>query len=448
MEAVIDNERFRSWVDGAGFALLMGTFFTLPLNTLRIGGVAIADFLVFALLCLVPVWVLAFGISRFVIPRWMLVSAGLLALSLVLVLALPHHFGPELYQRLTEVNEPYSSSLVIWVRLILALFLFPLAVGLMLNSSEKSTHVTSAWVAGAALSCAVAVFDVVFGSDLQSSFSYDSASIQGVLHADIYGQTIRQVGLTDHPNTLGITAAMASPLALARCGSGRGLSIFGPAFALLVAGVFLSGSRSALAGLLVGAAAVLFFYREAALGLLRKIIADRKLRFGAIAAAAVLLLAAGGLVVTSRDDDSGLTSAGPATLERVVQPDNQASEISNSARSESFSASLDAIAEYPLVGSGFIWVETPHDIVLSMLLSGGILALVGFAWALGGYLFEGFRLRGRTGGLAGPVLSGVLASALGLLVMLLLVNQTFNRYLYLPMGLILAGRLLLHRNES
>lgn len=448
MTPLIENAWIAKLTARAGSLLLVLTFFTLPLNTLRPGGVAIGDYFVFALVVLAPVWLLFRGCPKDFIPKWMGISALFFVLSLGLVVVFPHEFTPDLYRRLTEVNEPYSSSVVVWARIIFALLLFPLVVALMLRSWDTVKLVAGAWVLGVALSALVAFVDVALGTEIQRSLSYDAAAIHGFLDADQYGQSVRQVGLTDHPNTLGLTAAMAFPMAFVLMGSRLQLLVFAPAALMLVAAVFLSGSRSALLGVVVSVIALCWLFRERLLVHIRgENHGRRRLALKIVAAVALLAMVPAALFAVAYVRDSGISLGGSATFERL-DGDSAASQISNDERSQSMSASLDAIAEYPLVGSGFVWVETPHNIVLAMLMSGGVLALVAFIWALGGYLKDGFHARSLAEGRALTLMNGILASSLAMSVMLLLVNQTFNRYLYLPMGLILAGRLLVKTRQS
>ncbi len=448
MQPMIGNERFAEWVDKVAFWLLLAVFFTIPMNTLRIHGVAIGDFFVFGLICLFPVTVLTRGFPWASVPKWMLVSLGLFALSLVLVLAFPFEFSAELQRRLTNMGDPYSSSAVIWVRFMFALLAFPVIIGQLSRNWKQLQWIALAWVGGVMLSCLVAVYDAALGLHLEEAVSYDPENVKRLMGAWMKPDYDRFVGLTDHPNTLGITSVMASPILLVRLGSKRGLLRFGLPFLLVVAGVFLSGSRTALLGFIVASLVVIIFYREQILLPVKRFFSGPNARLKIAAAVAVCLLAFAGLAAAAVHRDQSTLLSSSETIDRILDPSGESAKISNNERSIAFHASVDAFKANPVIGSGYIWIETPHNIVLAMLVSGGILGLLGFICAAGGYVREGFLLRRIVGPGELALVTAMLASFISYLAMALLGNQAFNRYLYLPVGLIMAGRMLMIRQAS
>lgn len=449
MNPVIRNEKLGIWFDRLALATLLAAFFMAPLNTLRFGGVAVGDFFVMILIVLVPVSILLFGVPGKAIPRWVLIAGAIFAASLVLTLIFPFDYDRSLYERLTEVGDPYPSSAVIWVRLVFAILVFPMVVGLLIRNWGWLKWIAGAWVAGVCLSCLVAIVDAGLGTHVQESVSYDAFAVRGYMGvwADVT-EYQRFVGLTDHPNTLGITAAMACPITLCWLTSRRRLLVVGPVLFLLVAGVFLSGSRAALVGLLAAGAAMIFMYRGPVLQLLRGFFGGRKGRIRLGVAVSVIVLGLAGIAAVAVSKDKVGPVASSVTFERIFDPGSDSAKTSNDERSNSLEAGIDAVAAYPVVGTGYIWIETPHNIVLGLLMSGGILALVAFIWAMVGYVRMGLGVRRQVPEAVQVLMAGSLASLIAYFVMSPLVNQSFNRYLYLPAALLMAGWVILQRQEK
>ncbi len=443
----INSERLGDWFGKLALALLLLSFFFAPLNTLRFGGVAIGDFFVMGLICLVPVSILVWGLPRKTVPGWMLISAALFAGSLVLTLIFPFEYDQSLYERLTRVGDPYSSSVVIWVRLVFAVLVFPMVVALLVRDQGRLKWIAAAWVAGVSLSCLVALIDAGLGTHIQEKVSYDAFVVRGYMGiwADVT-EYERFVGLTDHPNTLGITAAMAAPITVVWMNSLRRLAVAGPVLMLLVIGVFLSGSRAALVGLLAAGAAVLFLYRKPILAWVKGIFAVRKTRIGFVAVVSVLLVGLVAVTAFAVSQDRIGAIGDSVTLERIFDPDS--AKLSNQERTTSLQAGIDAVAASPVTGSSYIWIESPHNIVLGLLMSGGVLALAAWIWAMVGYLRTGFAAQGRVPATIRSLVVASTASLLAYAVMSPLVNQSFNRYLYLPAALLMAIQVLLRREGA
>lgn len=427
-------------------AILATAFFLAPVNALRLRDVAAGDFLVLLAILAAPVTYGLRRLPRDTVPMWVWAASALLITSVLLGTAFSIGVGSPVYSELRDQGVPYSSSIVMGVRLLLACLLFPVAISVLSRSWDDINLLTLAWLAGVAVSCAAAVLDSALGTGVQVSLSYAPDVVRPFVEGGPWG-VARQVGLTDHPNTLGLTAAMATPLALVRIGRVRGLLIFGPLSALLVTGVVISGSRSALLGLSVGVVAVTVLNFRGIIGGFDRFVGfvRRTSRWSGATWVTVLLVAVFLLIVSV----GGLIAvAGTSPLNdlpgvnRLVGADEESTTVSDNDRLDKLNAALSGIAKRPLTGTGYQWIEMPHSLPLGLLLSGGLLALIGFAVAMGGYLYEGLRLRRPQLGRWNPLLTGVLASVFVFLSIAMVNNQVINRYLYLPMGLILAARLI------
>lgn len=432
------------WLNGAAGAfgtwLLAATVLFMPLNTLRpIKEIAVADLLIVLLL---PVAFFLF-LTRFVLrkrfgqfPWWLWAGALLLIASIALVELVP----PDGLERLAASFDIYGlktePSVVIGIQVIFALVAFPVAISVIVDRWSTVDLLLSLWIAGVAISCAVAVLDSFFGFDIQSALAYDPDGIRGYLMV-FPGEANRMVGLTDHPNTLNLTALMVSPLVMARMKSRRGLLRYGPVLLLITLGVLLSGARSGVVGLVLAAALTVLMDER-----IRNVL--RNLQFRTVIAIAAILVCLTALlsVGVNSSPESTAGKLVPSSLSRMLRPMESGTSISDNERESYIDDSITYIGERPLAGYGFEWVESSHNTVLQLLLAGGPLALVGFYLVLIGYLNMGFRLRFR-------IPDGMGDSSVALTVSLLLYaisglvdNHVFERYLYIPAGLILAMYLL------
>lgn len=416
--------------------LLAVIFLLLPLNALRpFKAVALADVLIALLL---PIAFILF-LTRYVrtgrirwLPKWLWIGTALLLLSIVLVQLVP----PLEIQRLSFSFDEYGvedrSSMVVGIRVIFALVAFPIVISLIVDRWSTINLLVTFWIVGVSISCAVALIDKLIGTDLQSTLSWDPESIKGFLI--VYpGEAPRMVGLTDHPNTLSLTAVMASPLVMSRMKSRQGLLRYGPALLLIAIGVMVSGARAGVIGLALAVILTLVMdqrFRTAVRGTNRRTLA---------AAAAVFVVMVAVLWIgVNAPPQSTAGKFVPASVSRLLRPADTTKRISDRERVNRLNDSVGYIKERPVLGYGFEWVETSHNTVLQLTLAGGIIALVAFFMVLLGYLKIGFGLRK----LVPPNME---AAAVALTISLLLyvlsglvVNHIFERYLYIPTGLILA----------
>jgi len=238
----------------------------------------------------------------------------------------------------------------------------------------------------------------------------------------------RPTGLTSHPNHVGMICAMAVPIALyflinARSILSRGL--YAVALALVSFGALASGSRAAILAAFAGAILVPLLGRR----MWRPVIG--------IAAAAAVLLFATSLVITP-DQSSPLTANPFIAIERLTHE----ASISNSdtARLDYYRTAISDFISNPLTGTGFDLIRDAHDIYLQLLEAGGILAFVSFMVFAFGALRLGVRLTGSDA-LEDPIrnLAAALTASLAVWLLGSLVqNFVYDRFLYVPVGLLIG----------
>jgi O-antigen ligase len=235
----------------------------------------------------------------------------------------------------------------------------------------------------------------------------------------------RALGLTTHPNHLGLVCVLAVGLGVGLAFSSTGwprlLAIAGSA--LLITGVGISGSRSALLGL--------------AVTIVVAAILTRRLRL--LLAAGVAGLLAGMAVVV------GLVHIpGSHALSRLGGGGGSAD--SDIARHQTLAIAIDTIDRHPLTGEGFQFAQAAHSIYVQALVVGGPVALGGFlwgCWAIGRAGLRGARAGDERGN--SLVVAGLTAGFAGYLASGTFDNILWDRYLWLYLGLllVLAGTLRL-----
>jgi len=395
-----------------GYWLLAAAFFTMPLNAFRVAGsVTLGDLL---LLAAIP-FALYAVISKNSFPRlpaWIYIGGGLLLASVLVVELFPPQGLQQVVLTPTTVLQQQSdleesSNLMSGIRLLVALVFLPVVTCLLADGWARIRMLTNAWVGGVSLSCLVAVFGAVVGLDpLHQIAGFP------LLGGGLYEGT-RAVGFSVHPFTLSLTAVMAAPVVLTRITDRRSALRYGPLFAVIVAAILLSGTRTGLIVLVLVCAAVLMADKRTrkALGVVM---------LGGAAILCVLLLFAS-IPGTERFQSSDL-SAGESNRSRVTL----------------YEESIRYIADRPIVGHGFELVRDSHNLFLQLLLAGGLIALIGFFTIFVGYLTLGWRSRlnvpdsfyGDSVGLTLALVAFLLSGFLG--------NDIYARYLYIPAGLLLA----------
>jgi O-antigen ligase len=352
-----------------------------------------------------------------VAPWWLIGAvAGLLAAGLLVEL-LP----PDQLPRLTRFDDPLSAgsatsraatNLEGVIRLAGTVLLVPVLVAFAAYSRRRVHFLTELWIMGAAISGLVAVL-----------------GDQGISIALLSGIErnfwLEQAGLTVHPNMLGLTSAMTLPIVIAQLGTAdwRRRVYYIIVIAILVGAIGASGSRIALVSGALGVALVVFLSRAtwtlAAL----------------VAAAAVLAIGASFVV------DLGSVPV----VERI-----RTEGIVDERRVILFEETWEAVEGRPILGYGFQNLRGTHDVYLQLLQAGGVLALLSFLLFAAGALTVGVRC-GRSARLPRDLRAlarGLTASIAVWLLAVLVLNIFLDRFLYVPIGLLLGVAALVPQTQT
>lgn len=221
----------------------------------------------------------------------------------------------------------------------------------------------------------------------------------------------RMVGLTVHPNQLG---------SLCLLGTGAALSLlltqdrFAPwgyvVLPVLSLGLLGSGSRAALAGMLVLGAIIGPLTRSRAI-------------IGVLLAgtAVVLLLFAAGLI----------KAEGQNAVGRALGSDPSAAN-SSAIRADLGERVLDRWLARPLTGQGFNYMRPSHNVYLGVLASAGLLGVIGFAVLISGILRRTWRRR------ADLMVACMAAGYFAYLVNAYFDNIFWWRWLWFTVGMVVA----------
>jgi O-Antigen ligase len=360
-------------------------------------------------------------------PRWLIGAAGvILGCAFVLELFPPGRpsqaallFPGGAYDLFPEFGFRGEGSNLGGAARLAGLFLLAVVIAAAADSERRIRVLAGLWIGGVCLSSLVGVVDYLGAGSI-------GADIAGVDYAR-YDKP-RVAGLATHPNVLGLTTAMALPVAVAWLGGTRGrrrlLSI--AVVLLLLAGVGLSGSRAAVVGAGIGVAVVALLNRD-----------TRKWAVLLAAGAVVAVVVLGAVASTplpSVDRLTGGGSAGSSSEERSTIVREVAKEIE----------------ERPVVGHGFEYIRGAHSIYLQLLHAGGAVALLAFLVFASGTLGLGIRSRNtsRLRVSLRTLASALTASMAVWLAMGFVSPAILERYLYVPAGLLLAIWTLWRRDEA
>jgi hypothetical protein len=452
--ATIDNR-----LTTAGEWLLAGAFFALPLNSLRpVGSVSYGDlFLVAAVAVAFALILLRRRLPQ--VPWWLWGGAAAVAVSAVVSLV----FEPASVRDLEAsfANTPDGSPLVECAKLLIGAAVLPVAAATIVRRAGAVNLLVTAWIAGVSLSAVSAVLDAYAGTDIQLALAYDIASVAGFFVIE----PARSIGLTVHSNALSLTAVMAAPMLLSRMTSLRNTLIYYPLFLLVLVAVLLSGARAGLIGLAIAVGLTVLL----SAGLRRSFRQWRVALTLVVGLAAVAGLVFGLSVKPSSRaaeyyaEQSAWTTpvllASTTPAEAVeAEPDepptigrfgdSESAAESDRERRQMLEDSIEYISERPLTGYGFRWIESSHNIYLQLLISGGILALIGYLAMVVGYLRLGFRLWDRVPVELAGTASAAFASFALMLMTGLVGNGIVDRYLYLPVALLFAMSFMATRTDE
>jgi hypothetical protein len=339
------------------------------------------------------------------IPGWLVAgAAGLFAAQLIAEL-----FVPEPPVDKPPSYTPTGSAFVTLARVELGLLIVPILIGAVATTWKRANLLANLFVVSAVISAAIGTFDSVTGAGI------------GVSITAVDPEAGRVAGLAIHSNAFALTCAMALPIALLRSaqfrGWGRAAAI--GAVGMLLLGILSSGSRVGLFSAILA---------TGLMGLLIAKLRGRVLAAGLAAVAALVVVAAiapaGNSLFSGFDRLSGGGTAPGANSQRIDQ----------------FFESVDIALDYPVTGVGFQVIADAHSLPVQFWEAAGFLGLISIIIYLAGVFGTGFRLmrdRHLPPGIAD--FAGALTVSVAVwLISGLFQNQVADRYIYVPVGLLLG----------
>jgi hypothetical protein len=393
-------------IDRAAYIAVGAVLLLITWNGLRVAGGGIAN--VFVVIALGAVFARAVLERRAPpLPPWLAAAAGGFVLAAMLNLIFPPH--PELLDKsLISFRTAFTgqelnyliprSDLLTLVQFLVAFVAIPVMIAATATSKTRIERLIDLFVLSAVVNAFVGIVDWA-GLHIAPT----DAALSG-----------RGAGLTIHPNYLALTCTVAIPLALlwiSRGGRWRSAGLV--ATALLLGGVYVSGSRAGTVSALLAVVVTV-----AALPRLR----------GALG----MVLPAVGLLLIPL---LAFTNAGRQILEQV-RLSGVNNSGSNNARDTVAEVAKAQFSARPLQGIGMGVIQDAHNIYLQLLAAAGLIGMASFLTFVAG-VWSSMR---RT--LGGPLRD--LSVACGISVLMWLINgavdsQLADKYLYVVPGLLIAA---------
>jgi hypothetical protein len=384
---------------------------TITWNGFRSGGTSPPDLLLIAAAVgIAYCW--SQGTIQVPLPGW-LVGAGVILLASQLLNQF--FFVPNPPLDPPPSFTPPGPAIVTMARFELAFLIVPIVIGAVASSWKRVNLLANLWVLSATISAAIGFVDGFTGAGL-------GASITGV---DVGG---RAAGLAIHPNTFALTCSMTLPIALLRAAQLRGLGRAAAiaASCLLSGGVLVSGSRVGLVSLVL------------AIGFTCMLIPRLRSRIVVIGLTGLVLMV---LVAPSGNPLS-------EGFDRLSGGGD--SSAANGQRSSQFKESLDIALDYPVTGVGFTVIADAHTLPLQFWETAGFLGVLALVLYATGTFRTGWRLyhdrRLPSGGR--PLVGALTISFAVWLIAGLLQNEIADRYIFVPVGLLLGLGLAVQAGRS
>jgi hypothetical protein len=382
-------------VQSVGALLGGAALVTITFNGLRVWlDMTVADlFLLAAGLVLLPQF-LTKPQLRPAFPTWLVASGSLLLAS----------------GAISSMGEDPFGNLVPAIRFVVTLSLAPVIFAIAAGHRRRLSLMTTLWLFSAAANGAVALSDLLGLTSIGPGLT--GLELQG-----------RAAGLTVHPNHLALACAMALPVAVHRASTTRNMSVQSVYLALAAAialGLLASGSRAGILAGVTGVVLVALLQRRGRTAIVLALVGG---------AAAILIVGS----LSSSNSDQLLTG-----IQRLTG--GQSVGNSDATRLEYYRVAITEFASKPLAGNGFAVVRNAHDIYLQLLQAGGLVALTAFGLFALNTLWLGVRLAHEPTlpqtmqGLA----TALTASMAVWLLAGLAQNQVYDRFLYVPAGVLLA----------
>jgi O-antigen ligase len=372
-------------------------------NGFRSGGTSPPDLLLLAALFGIGYCWLQ-GTIRVPLPGWLLGAAGIMFASQLLN---QFFFVPNPPQDPPPSFTPPGAAIVTMLRFELAFLIVPIVIGAVASSWRRANLIANLWLLSATISAAIGTFDRFTGGGL-------GQSITGVIVND----GSRVAGLTIHPNTFALTCAMTLPIAILRAiqlrGLGRAAGII--ASCLLCGGVLVSGSRVGLFSLVL------------AVGLTAMLIPKLRARVVVVGIVGALVL------VLAAPSNNPLLEG----FNRLSGGGD--SSQANGQRSDQFHESLHIALAHPVTGIGFTVVADGHSLPLQFWETAGFLGIIAIVLYATGVFETGRRLyRDPNLPRGSPQFVGAITICFAVwLIAGLLQNEIADRYIFVPVGLLLG----------
>ncbi len=301
-----------------------------------------------------------FGDLRFTVPLWLFIPVAAIVACVLAREVDPPPFYLQVLRFQFGLGTPNSLlKAAFW---IFALVVVPLTIiACVVIDRRVAVWAMGAYVTGTAISSCVAIMDLTgltnIGRTLSGNLTY-------LLTNSTVDTSNRIPGLTDHPNSLGFTAAVSIPLAVYFMGTMTRRWIGTILLIALFGGVLASGSRGAQMLTPVAVlASVLWLPRQSGNG--RSIV--RFFAMSALAAGVVGVVVLISLPSTIRDSILRVTSFGSLI---------SAGNASDTGRLTLIGEGLQDWLRYPMFGAGIRHIVEAHNIYVQLLASGGIVLLV------------------------------------------------------------------------
>jgi len=377
-----------------GFLLFLTAVFSSTFAIFFSGNVRISDVLLLLSFVIAPfrsnfVSTLKQFPRQFLVVPVMILSIEFLRVFVALLLGTDQNR----YRNISSYNSANWLLLASWFIDFLVLpFILLLYAGLSL---QRIKIVIRVLVLGIAFSSLIAIFDK-FGF-----FTVDSFSIRQT------ESSTRIAGLADHPNSLGISCAFVAPAVAYLF---RNFMISSSLQVILLSGVWLSGSRTALYGYVLSTLfAVLIKMKgeDIRISNFRRIVPFTILALFVFVGTSIL-----GVSKTSRFGSSSAV-------------------VSDHVRSQFITDAMMEIQSSPIIGNGISVLKSYNNLALQIASSEGVIFLFFIFYKLINLL--NFSFRGKNSNLSRVL--GVMQ--ITWMIMSLTTNAITEFYLYIPLSLLL-----------
>jgi O-antigen ligase len=287
---------------------------------------------------------------------------------------------------------------------------------------ENGDLIVQAFILSGFFAATVAIYDFITGSDLGQILS-------GPIGGEGWG---RYYGPLGHPNKFGFFLVLSSSLTFIKWFGNyiRRKIIYILAWCVQITGIYLSGSVTALIGLIISHLLIVTYYGTA------------RLKISKIIPLIIPFLIIGLITIRIGDDSIIVT-----IFQGVMEDIDRVSSITAGARMYIFNLAWDEIIKNPFIGVGFDQLSTSglakiyrllpgtiHNVFLQILYAGGFLSLFGLIISYGILSLQALRTLVLSNRFK-FITIGLAASVLALIVMDQFQDALYQREKWLVIGL-------------